>query len=428
MSTSIIPISSSLHQTLKDLAKTSRMIFITGLPGVGKSLLIQQLGLIANELGREVHLLQWISARKAFETEENLAKYPEVEGVTAPAIRKAVGLWARDAVWRWHQTHPGREPLLVGELPLIGNRLIELAQPQDDDVEGLLSGEATQFVVPVPSWEVRQVIESARAESLAHPRHEQETRDAAPNVLRALWQEVNGVAREIRLTKASPNTTYNPYIYGGVYQALLAHRRVETILIDEVLQPAKSVYELDVVASELGANPKEISHYMGLVEKDTTPEELEATVANWHASITADPKPVDPGPELRLPPPEKLPGVAARTVLTPEQRDALQQILALPLGTPPSQTIPVLESALSVLTPVKRPDPVSAKQRKFDVFDSYFNVSRDAEESGITFLSGLLLAYRNVLENMSVPPQTLSVVEAPMLRIALETAIRQFEL
>jgi predicted AAA+ superfamily ATPase len=90
----VIPISSQLYQVLKELAQTRRMVFITGLPGVGKSLLIQQLALIAKGFGRNVHLLQYNVAREPFETEPTILKYPEVEGVTAPAIRKAVGLWA----------------------------------------------------------------------------------------------------------------------------------------------------------------------------------------------------------------------------------------------------------------------------------------------------------------------------------------------
>ncbi len=89
---SVIPISSQLYTVLKELASSRRMVFITGLPGVGKSLLIQQLAMIATEAGRKVHLLQYNIAREPFETDENITKYPEVESFTDPAIRKAVGL------------------------------------------------------------------------------------------------------------------------------------------------------------------------------------------------------------------------------------------------------------------------------------------------------------------------------------------------
>ena len=423
----VIPISSQLYQILREMAHTRRMIFVTGLPGVGKSLLIQQLALIAREAGRQVHLLQYNVAREPFEKEPYASKYPEIEGVTDPTIRKAVGLWARTAVQTWHTTHTDPTNLLVGELPLIGNRFIELVEPHDDDVESILSSEQAQFIVPVPSWEVRTVIEERRASTIADPQHEREKLDAPPNVLQALWEQVNSLARDIRLTKANPKTAYNPYIYGGVYEALLQHRQAKLLLIDQVLRPAQSVYELDVLVSQLQASPAEVTHFMEQAENSYTPETLKQAVANWHAIITANPKPIDKGPELRLPLPGELPGVAPKTQLTADQRTALQQLMALPLDAKPAEVIPALNHVLVALGKGEEPEIVKANVQKFDVFDSYFNVKRTQENSGISFLAGLLQAYRNVMENLQTPPFTLTVVELPMLRIALETTLRQFD-
>jgi hypothetical protein len=423
----VIPISSQLYQVLKELAQTRRMVFITGLPGVGKSLLIQQLALIAKGLGRKVHLLQYNVAREPFETAPNILKYPEVEGVTAPAIRKAVGLWARTAVHQWHQQHPDPANLLIGELPLIGNRFIELVEIHEDTIENILSSQQAQFVVPVPSWEVREVIEATRARTIADPQHEREKLDAPPNVLQALWEEVNSLAREIRLTKTNPKTPYNPYIYGGVYQALLQHRHARLLLIDQVLRPSQSVYEMDVVASQLQAGPAEVEHFMQQVEARYTPHALKESVANWHAVVTASPRPIDPGPELRLPLPDELPGVAQKTALTADQQTALQKLMALPLDASLQEVIPALDQALQTLIAGGSGAAVKANVQKFDVYDSYFNVTRTQDNSGIAFLAGLLQAYRNIIENIQEPPHTLTVVELPMLRIALETILRQFD-
>jgi hypothetical protein len=422
----VIPISSTLYQVLKELAASRRMIFVTGLPGVGKSLLIQQLALIATEAGRKVHLLQYNIAREPFETEENINKYPEVESVTDPAIRKAVGLWARDAVNQWHQQYAGPAHLLIGELPLIGNRFIELAEVHEDAVESLLSSEQVQFLIPVPSWEVREVIEATRARTIADPQHEREKLDAPPNVLRALWEEVNDLAREIQLTKTNPNTPYNPYIYGGVYEALLHNRHSQSLLIDQVLRPQQSVYELEVVVGQLQATAVEAKQYLQLVEDRYTHEELVQIVANWHALVTDSPRRVDPGPELRLPLPGELPGVVEETQLTGEQLDALRCFTALPLDTKPQGLLPSLDYALAVLNKGAETVPVKANVQKFDVYDSYFNVTRAKENSGIVFLVGLLQAYRNLIEDMQLPPHILTVVELPMLRIALETMLRRF--
>jgi len=60
------------------------------------------------------------------------------------------------------------------------------------------------------------------------------------------------------------------------------------------------------------------------------------------------------------------------------------------------------------------------------VYDSYFNVTRANENCGLVFLTGLLQSYRNVMDDMLIPPHTLTVVELPMLRIALETTLRRF--
>ena len=113
-------------------------------------------------------------------------------------------------------------------------------------------------------------------------------------------------------------------------------------------------------------------------------------------------------------------------MLTAVQRTSLQKIINLPLDAPPEQTISALDEAIEVLgveTAV-----TTANIHKFDVYDSYFNVSRSSEHSGLTFLHGLLQAYRNVLLDLNKPPHTLTVVELPLLRIALETSLRQFDI
>lgn len=424
----VIPISSHLYQVVKELATNRRMIFITGLPGVGKSLLIQQIALVAHEAGRRVHLLKYNLAREPFETEVNISKYPEIEGVTDPAIRKAVGLWARFAIRQWHEQHPGNEDLLIGELPLIGNRLVELVEVYNDAAEPILSSEQAQFVIPVPSWEVRTVIEETRARTLADPQNEQEKLDAPPNVLEAMWQAINALAREIGLTKANPKTPYNPYIYGGVYEALLQNRHSQTILIDQVLRPSQSVYALDVVTAVLQADAAQAEQFMQQVETSFTTRELRQVVERWHASITDNPKTPDPGPELRLPLPELLADIPQNTVLTAVQKAALRQLINLPLDANCATVLHAIDEALATLH-LDKPTAVShTNTHKFDVYDGYFNVTRTEEESGLVFLIGLLAAYGRILADLQQPPHTLTVVEMPMLRIALETSLRQFDL
>lgn len=287
MSEIILPTNSTLYTTFQQLATQQRLVFLAGLPGTGKSLLIQQLVLLAQRAGRTVHLLQWDVTRAAFETAVNLQTYPEIDGVTHPAIRKAVGLWARTAVYRWHQTYDSHH-LLIGEVPLIGNRLTELTQPLNDAAEPLLSDPACCFIIPTPSKAVRQVIEDARARSIAQPRHEKEARDAQPNVLQMLWQEVAAIGQQLQLIQKSDFleksdfSAYDPGVYTAVYQHLLQHRHHQTLPIDTVLTPNGSAYALPLNGSELAATPTEVDAIMQQIETEFTGDTLETAVANWY--------------------------------------------------------------------------------------------------------------------------------------------------
>src|SRR4051812_30907373 len=126
MTNVILPCNSTLYHAFEQLIDSQRLVFFVGLPGVGKSLLAQQLALMADQSGRKVHLLQWDVVRQPFTADAYIvANYPEVDGVTHGAVRKAVGLWVRSAIGQWCQHNSDKAEMLIGEAPLIGNRLIE---------------------------------------------------------------------------------------------------------------------------------------------------------------------------------------------------------------------------------------------------------------------------------------------------------------
>lgn len=264
MSEIIIPTNSNIFATFQQLAAQQRMVFLAGLPGTGKSLLIQQLAIMAQQAGRVVDLLQWDVTRAAFETAAILQKYPEVEGVTHPVIRKAVGLWAREAVYHWATNHDSNQ-LLIGEVPLIGNRLSELTQPYPDAAETVLNNPNCLFVIPTPSRAVRQVIEAARAQTIANPRHEKESKDAQPSVLQSLWQQVAEAGARLGFTDKV--VAYDPEIYTAVYQHLLQHRHHLVLPINTVLNPNDSAYALQINGTELAAAPTEVRETLQKVEQ-----------------------------------------------------------------------------------------------------------------------------------------------------------------
>src|SRR5579864_1476208 len=119
----------ALAGRLRALAAEARVIFVTGLPGTGKSLVIRGLADLAAGAGRTVHTLQWDVARPVFEASPVGRRYPLVDGVTHVVIRKAAGLWVRGALADWHAANPSAAHVLIGELPLVGGRFIELARP-----------------------------------------------------------------------------------------------------------------------------------------------------------------------------------------------------------------------------------------------------------------------------------------------------------
>jgi len=276
-----------LHAALRELAETGRLVFVAGLPGTGKSLLIHQLAQLAHELGRPVHLLQWDVARPVFEASGPGRRYPPNRGVAHAVIRLAVGRWARQALPRWDRAHPGAEHLLIGETPLVGHRLVELARPGDDAAEPLLAGDGTRFVVPVPSREVRRHLEAERARRAARPLHAREREDAPPAVLRDLWRQLVAVAHALGLVAAPPDPAgdppYDPDVYQRVYARVLGRRRVQALPLDTVLPTAAlSVYDFRVPTRDLVPTAEEAA---GFVEAAAAaggdPEALRRTIERW---------------------------------------------------------------------------------------------------------------------------------------------------
>lgn len=238
MSPLVIPSESALHAAFSETLASADIVFFAGLPGVGKSLLLQQMALMAAAAGRPVTLLQWDVARQPFET----PRYPLRDGATHPLVIQAVGAWLRRALAQWAAAR-GAKDLLLGEAPLIGGRFMEICRPADDAAEALLRDLRTRFLLPVPSVELRAHIESQRQRSIAAPSHENEAHDAPPDLLRALWRDLHQVAIALGLAATAPgDAPYSPGIYAAVYRQLLRRRNTEQINLRRPLPAATSVY------------------------------------------------------------------------------------------------------------------------------------------------------------------------------------------
>jgi hypothetical protein len=277
----ILPAGSRAHRMLSGAVQNCRAIVFAGLPGVGKTLLLQQTALLSHAAGRRLHLLQWDIARQAFETPGILARYPEVEGTTHAAIRKAAGLWVRGAVADWAEAHRSDDALLLVEAPFVGNRLIELARREPDAAEGFLAAPTTQFIIPAPTLAVRRAIETLRAQEMERPRHVREAANAPPNLLALLMQELRAAGAVLGVAGATHAGGYDPDVYTAIYARLLEHRHARALVIDECWPVVSSPYDLDIGVTELRPSPAEVAAALGRVEA-LGALELERAVRQWY--------------------------------------------------------------------------------------------------------------------------------------------------
>lgn len=281
----VIASEDDLGRVLASLACEKRMVFIAGLPGVGKSLFIRELAKAAHAAGRNVHLLQWDVARPAFVTPDIEARYPTHGGVTHAMIRKAVGRWARSAVHRWHREHDATH-ILIGEVPLIGHRLLDLVQSLPDEAEPLLAGPEVLFVTPVPSAEVRGVIEQARARTFNNPANPRESEDAPPDLMKMAWRELHAHGVSIGAAQVEQgNAPFDPQTYATLHRHLLRHRQTLTLWMNVRLASGKSVYDLDIAARELVPREGEAAAIVTQLERDYSPQALEEDVARWFERV-----------------------------------------------------------------------------------------------------------------------------------------------
>jgi hypothetical protein len=276
----ILPAGSGAHRMLSEAVRNCKAIVFAGLPGVGKTLLLQQTALLSHAAGRPLHLLQWDIARQGFETPAILARYPEVEGSTHAAIRRAAGFWVRGAVANWAAAHAGDEALLLGEAPFVGNRLVELARRETDAAEAFLAARTTEFIIPAPTLAVRRAIEASRQREIEQPRHAREAANAPPNVLTLLMRELRAAGAALGVPGVRSEGGYDPDVYTAVYARLLEHRHARALTIDECWPVAASPYELDMGATELQPSPTEVQTAIEQAEA-LGMAQLEDDVRNW---------------------------------------------------------------------------------------------------------------------------------------------------
>jgi hypothetical protein len=272
---------SAARRLLAAAARTGRIVVFCGIPGVGKSFLLREQLRLALSTGRRVSLLQWDVSRQAFETPAIRSRYPELQGSTHVMIRRAVGIWLRDAIVQWSDTHSDATDLLLIEAPLVGGRMSELAYQMEDRAEALLSGHSVHFYVPTPTREVRFAIEAVRRVETASHRHARDAANAVPALVDELWQMVAQTAERLHIHVASPLSGYSPEAYFAVYRAVLRHRPVTEVPVEEIVSGAGSPHALDESVEELVPASFDVAALIARAEAEGD-ESVAARAARWY--------------------------------------------------------------------------------------------------------------------------------------------------
>ncbi len=280
---SVIPESSSVYQTLAEAAKSAKAVAFSGLPGVGKSLYINQFQIIAEAEGKKVTVIQWDIARKSFETKEIAARFPMGPGIVHNGVKLSVGKWLIDTVKEWLNTHPNQADLLLIEAPLVGHRFIELATIQADaSLEAFFKSKAFQMLVPIPSKKVRAKIEADRRAQIAEDA--KTWTGAKPSVMLMLWKMISGIANEFgRTIPMDGQPPYDPEIYAFVFGKILQHRHFTPLHIEEIY-PVSIENEADLHnTGSLAADDQTANEYAEMIAAQYPDlADIDAVVDGWY--------------------------------------------------------------------------------------------------------------------------------------------------
>lgn len=278
-------VDTEISKTLADAAQNCRMVFFTGLPASGKSFLMREQVSMAVAAGRRVQIIRWDAGLAAFESDTILARYPDVGDGSHPVIRKAAGLWARQALARWLSEHRDPAEMLIGEAPIIGSRYSEFVQVIPDVAEPALASNTTAFFYPVPTGEVREKLEAIRKATFANPKHPDEAKDAPPEIMNLAWRLTCEKAVELGLVKErniGNRFGYDETTYQRFFDHLLRHRNARAIYIDTLYSDSGSAHDLEGSISELIATPGEMAKAIAEVELSMSPKEIAREVENWY--------------------------------------------------------------------------------------------------------------------------------------------------
>ncbi len=278
----IIPVDHPLSEQFIEIAESSKIIVFSGLPGVGKSLYINAFEDISHKLGKEIDMIQWDVARKAFETEFINAKYPMGDGIVNNGVKLIAGTWLINYIKEWINKNSENNKLLVIEAPLVGNRFSELIHKnKDSSLENYLASDNTKIVVPIPTKKVRRKIEMERARQVKEDA--KVWSGAKPSVMLMLWKDTCKIANEFGMDiDLSEQPSYSDGIYEYVYSQILRHRNFEALIIDEIFEIPEMEEDALHKDESIRASEEEANKIAQSIMNNYSDSEINDIVDNWY--------------------------------------------------------------------------------------------------------------------------------------------------
>lgn len=232
----MIPESSKVYKVLSEITSEAKVIVFSGLPGVGKSLYVNSVKTIISKAALPYDIIQWDVARKAFETEYISKYFPLGDGTVHNGLKIIAGQWLMLTLKAWLQENSNTNKKLIIEAPFVGHRFVELAHvDREYDLEDFLSSNAIQFVVPIPTKELRKKIEEERARQVKEDARVWS--GAKPSVMLMLWKMTCEIANEMgKSIDVSGQPEYDHEVYKFVYGEILKHRHFIPLIVDEIFE------------------------------------------------------------------------------------------------------------------------------------------------------------------------------------------------
>ncbi len=241
--------------------------------------------MIAKTAKRRVKMIRWDIALAPFQEERILAKYPDVVDGSHPIVRRAAGHWGRQSIARWLVENTDPTEIIIGEVPIVGNRYSEFVQTLPDQAEQVLASDSAAFFYPVPTPEVRERLEAIRRATFAKPQHPHEAKDAPPATMDLAWRLTHEKALQLGLVApddVDAHGEYSEIAYRRFFDHLLQHRVSRALEVDAIYSGGGSAHDLESGFTELIATPTDAASAIAEIEMMMSAEEAAQAVQDWY--------------------------------------------------------------------------------------------------------------------------------------------------